>query len=114
VTMCHSVFSPEDLAEKADKYQNLSISASLFRVRCCFGTPGYAISPLGAAKLRQMLLPVRNFTLNSLLFSAENRGIDVALISMYEKLNAYLCLPPLLLTPNDHKLSTIRESPLAS
>ena len=59
------------------------------------------------------LLPVRNFRMKTVHFEADNGGIDVALNSVYQKLNSYVCVPPLLLTPNDHSISTTREAVLA-
>lgn len=113
VTPAQAYFLGDKLGEKLDRYQELSLDSTLYRINYCFGTPGYAVSPTGAARLRQQLLPVRNFRMKTVHFEADNGGIDVALNSVYQKLNSYVCVPPLLLTPNDHSISTTREAVLA-
>jgi hypothetical protein len=39
-----------------------------------------------------------------------NRGIDNMMNELYPKINAYVCFPPLVITKNDHALSTVQTS----
>lgn len=101
------VISDKFLQTKPDQFQKSRVTPSAYPLQWCFGTPGYAVSPLGAAKLLQQLLPLRNFTMTVNAGTAKNTGIDVAMCSAYSKLAAYACVPPLIVSPNDKETSTV-------
>lgn len=75
-----------------------------------FGLPCYSISPAGAGKLLDLCIPLRKLDvyipiLNGLV---PNKGIDVAMCQNYSQLAAYVSFPPLVLTRNEHEISTIQ------
>jgi glycosyl transferase, family 25 len=100
-----------------DLFQSLSLSPTTFRLLWCFGTPGYTVSPRGARKLKERLVPFRRLVLpfpdgwRSPPFGTFYNvlGIDGALNSVYRELNAFVCFPPLLVTKNEGVASTIQN-----
>jgi glycosyl transferase family 25 len=99
-------FSKDLSPSKLSIFQNSWIAPIGHRLTWCFGTPGYIISPVGAEKLIKGLFPLKQFVIHTNAGSVENKGIDVALNTIYSKLNAYACFPPLVLTANDKTRST--------
>jgi hypothetical protein len=85
---------------------------AIFRLRHAFGICGYAISPQGAAKLRERCFPMDNRMIE---FPATNKrfpaySIDGMMNAFYRALDAYACLPPLVLAPNDKAASTVMKA----
>jgi glycosyl transferase family 25 len=80
---------------------------NLLPLRLAFGTCGYLITPAGAAHLKQHCFPMDN---RRIIQHVERRevnacGIDCMMISAYATMAAALCLPPLVMTPNDKSSS---------
>jgi glycosyl transferase family 25 len=84
------------------------VCPSPLRLLQAFGTVGYTVSPQGAARLLDMCVPLRPFGLKlagpvpRLVTDRiiPHAGIDIAMNSAYPKLKAYVCIPPLCVTPN--------------
>lgn len=108
VTPCLASFLAANVPAGLSKFPALEIRPVAYRLQLCFGTPGYAVTPVGAKKLLDSLLPLKNFTMSSGIGTAENIGIDVALVHAYAAVNAYVSFPPLVITANDRSASTVR------
>lgn len=82
----------------------------LMRLEFSFGLPAYTISPAGARRFRSALFPMREFsrTLPLTPNPVRNFGIDAAINQVYLVANAYVCFPPLVVTPNDRANSTVQ------
>jgi GR25 family glycosyltransferase involved in LPS biosynthesis len=91
------------------EYQKQRFAPQPFRLIRAFGAPCYTISPKGAAALKQACLPFRGspIALPEVKGSLVARGWDVQLCQAFSVLDAYLCFPPLVVTPNDPALSTV-------
>jgi GR25 family glycosyltransferase involved in LPS biosynthesis len=104
------VFDQGMLRRFLDKFQNLMEPTYPLRLDKCFGTPSYSISPKGAKKLKSLCFPLQNFNLFFPLLnrSLPNNGIDIALNRVYAETQAYVSFPPLVVTENDHRISTVQ------
>ena len=94
----------QEMRQNVAKFQDTPHAFDLYRLRRAFGAICYTVSPEGARKLRQAALPLRPMTVWVPL-SAEpvpNIGIDVVMCGQYDKLAAYVCVPPLALAPQKH------------
>ncbi len=116
VSPCLGVFDQAKLRGAADHYQRLPLTPGLFRLVRAFGTVCYTLSPSGARKLLDRCLPIQPFTIPFPMVNPEfpNNGIDIAMNREYEAVNAYVSLPPLVVTANDHALSTVRAGSRAA
>lgn len=78
-----------------------------YRLANAFGACGYAISPLGARKLLQQCFPIIR---RPLLIRGRQpmmvMTIDGPMNIAYPTIDAHICLPPLVMTPNDHATSS--------
>jgi GR25 family glycosyltransferase involved in LPS biosynthesis len=85
---------------------------ALVRLQRAFGLPAYSVSPEGARKLKEGCFPLKNFSLNfPLLGELPNEGLDVAASKVYPGINAFVSLPPLVISKNDQSISTIQNTP---
>ena len=80
------------------------------RLRRACGTVAYAISQRGARKLLDRLLPMRPGYVMMPQGPVENVGVDIALNSVYDTINAYVAFPPVVVTANDRATSTVANS----
>jgi GR25 family glycosyltransferase involved in LPS biosynthesis len=95
--------------EQLIKFARLAEPVNTFRLKHVFGTCGYAVSREGAAQLARRCFPMDNRVVH---FPATNRklpvfSIDSMMNLFYQRLDAFVCLPPLVLTPNDRATSTV-------
>ena len=109
-SLTHS--SQQDMRKMAMAIQSAPTQPTLRRLYYGFGLVGYSISPVGARKLLERALPSRPFLYKVPLFGleVENTGIDSVTSVLYSELNAFACVPPLVITPNEHADSTTHES----
>lgn len=93
-----------------DAFRKLAVMPEAYRIKRAFGTFAYSISPGGASALKRLCLPVRPFSLPvpGLATSMHNVGLDVTLSAVYEQINAFVCFPPVVITPNYEVASTVR------
>ena len=96
-----------------DRFALARNPAALFGLRHAFGICGYAISPHGAARLRELVFPMDNRMLE---FPATQKrfpaySIDGMMNAFYREMRAYACVPPLVLAPNDKAGSTVMKAP---
>lgn len=80
----------------------------LHRLHLAMGTCGYVISPNGAQILMRSSFPMDNRFVFYALFNHKFPacGIDCMMATIYPKIRAYACVAPLVMTANDHSLST--------
>lgn len=110
ISYCYSTFREDFIGLNWKKYQSQPIQPNTYKMRFCFGTPCYSVSRQGAQKLLDMVAPLSDFKFSITgVFTASNKGIDVALIKAYGLIDAFICVPPLALTPNDKKVSTVNQ-----
>ena len=92
-----------------DEWQIANIDPRPFRLMQAFGTVCYTVSPAGARKLYDEIVPLRPLTIELAGSGPGLRagrqlphvGIDVAMSAAYPSLAAYVCVPPLVITPNE-------------
>jgi len=107
------LFGQGALRKSIEKFQRLDSPVSYLKLDKCFGMPAYTISPRGVRKIMSQLIPLKNL---NVFFPATktavlpNRGIDIALCSIYKSINAMVAFPPLAVTKNERGISTIQNS----
>lgn len=84
-----------------------TIGSDIHPILANMGTIAYSLSPSGARFLLENALPVRPFT-RRIPNGTEwpNTGVDMVLNNLYDRMNAFVCFPPLVVTPNDNEAST--------
>lgn len=95
------VFDKKDV--NLNNFSSLTTSIQPFRTKNNFGVPGYVISPNGAKKLLQLCFPMqeRKIYIESLKRQTTTYTLDIIINYFYDKINPYICFPPLVITPND-------------
>ncbi len=80
---------------------------SLLRLQHAFGLCGYLVSPKGAARLSERCFPMRDTAIVSPVMKGAYpaQGLDSLLNAHYAAVEAFVCWPPLVLTPNEQKTS---------
>ena len=106
------LFNQEQMRSAITPFQQDKTSPHLLPLDKCFGIPAYTISPQGALALKKNCFPLKNFSLffPVLNRSLPNKGIDIAMNKNYKQLNAYVSFPPMVVTKNDHTISTIQNN----
>lgn len=92
------------------QYVQSEVNPNIFKLLNAFGTVCYTISPSGARKFTEKILPIRrldlfNPRLNRLL---PNTALDVMMNHFYAELDCFVAFPPLVLTLNDLVTSTVQ------
>ena len=109
VSWCLTYFDPVDIEDRATIYQRQPISPMAYRLREALGVVSYSVSPKGARALKEFCLPLREMFVKSvgLEGAVPNSGIDIMLLAMYSRLNAFISFPPLVITKNSLARSTV-------
>jgi len=110
---CLAQFDQPQLRSGLTTFQQLRIAAVPYRLSRAFGIVCYSISPQGARKLLEYCVPLRDmhvwfWGLNE---SKVNNGIDIMMNASYPQINAYVSFPPLVVTRNDTRSSTVQGLP---
>jgi len=112
IASCVSAFDQDGLRANLAAYPTLPIKPFAYRLQRSLGTVCQSISPAGAAKLLRHCLPIRPmetfYPLINLMLP--NAGIDNMMNGLYPMINAYVCVPPLVITTNDHARSTVQTT----
>jgi glycosyl transferase, family 25 len=105
-----SRFSQGHLCAQSEVIQQATIRPSLHRLHYAFGTVGYSVSPAGVRKIFELGFPIRPslYKVPGHL-EIENLSMDCHLSTLYARLNAYVCVPSLVITKNDHATSVVQE-----
>ena len=81
------------------KFQSADLSSSAVRLAHSYTTVAYSVSPKGARALLAYCLPLRSLLIpfpgTDVL--AANDGIDCAMCGAYSSMQAFICIPPLVL-----------------
>jgi len=111
VSPCLATFNQDQMRIGAMDFQSSAISPKAFRLFRAFGTVCYTISPQGASRLLNRSLPLRPLTVSVPMINPAfpNNGIDIVMNAAYPDLNAYVSVPPLVLTKNEHSISTVQS-----
>lgn len=117
VSNCLAQFEQEPMRANIRGFQEQFVEPRPFRLQWAFGYPCYTVSPKGARAIKQRLLPFRPMTipfpegLRAKPYMPYYRvlGVDGAMNANYRSLNAYVSFPPLVITRNEHGISTIQD-----
>lgn len=106
------VFSQDQLRNNITNFICDKSTVTFFRLDKCFGIPAYTISPKGARVFKKNCFPLRNFEQFFPLLNRNipNTGIDLAMNNIYSITNSFVSFPPLAITKNEHKISTIQKN----
>ncbi len=93
-----------------EAFQREQYTPTPIRLVHSFGIQAYSISPMGARKLLEGCLPLRKRLISFPGTNIVNQdvGIDVSMCAVYGSMQAYLCLPPLVI--EDKSLESVRIS----
>lgn len=105
-------FEQSSYVEHAEAFRLSSEPVTALKLDKCYGTPAYTISPRGAKKFIEQCFPIKNQNVFFPLLNRESpmTGIDMAMNLIFPSTQSYVAFPPLAITPNDHKVSTIQRS----
>ncbi len=110
VTSCAAVFDQAYMRRGIAVFQHRRMTGVLFRLTRSLGIPAYSVSPRGAAKLLKFCRPIRQLDIDfPLLGKRPNFSIDFMMNGIYARINAHVCVPALVLTPNDKTRSTVQD-----
>jgi len=112
VSPCLAGFNEGAMRMGADAFQSLSLKPQAFKLFTAFGLVAYSLSPAGARAAKKHCFPLRKMDVfvPGLGRSVENLVIDTMLNDAYPRINAYACFPPLVITKNDHDISTVQKA----
>jgi GR25 family glycosyltransferase involved in LPS biosynthesis len=84
------------------KFQCENFSRSSMKLAHSFGTQAYSVSPKGARALLENCLPLRDryIAFPGAGVVTKDVGIDVAMCGAYDTLQAFVCIPPLVIQDN--------------
>ena len=104
VVLCNQA----SMRNSTEAFQALDEPAAPLRLDKWWGTPAYTISPRGAARFKRLCFPLRNFEFASPMLPRPmpNSGIDAAMAAVSPLTQAYVSMPPLVVTPNRNEAST--------
>ena len=110
VSFCRSMCDQQTARAGLARFVEQDIDPRLYRLRRAIGTPCYSVSPAGAERLRRHCLPLRPMPIHFpvIRHTMANVGIDIMMTHLYPAIEAYLSFPPLVVTPNDARVSTIQ------
>ena len=118
VSYCVGQFDQPGMQAGTGTFQRLALSPRLFKLRWAFGTVCYSISPKGARLFGTGLCPLRPI----ISVVPEGRhappgtthfrsvGLDNAMCSLYPRLNAFVSMPPLVVSKNESTNSTVQHA----
>jgi GR25 family glycosyltransferase involved in LPS biosynthesis len=113
VSGCIALFDQPALRRGIKAFQSADLNPRPFRLFQAFGTLCYSISSAGARLLRDRCLPLKNSSIYfpGMKAALANTNLDIALDGIYSTTNCYLSFPPIVVTENDHSLSTVQQPP---
>ena len=112
VSPCLGAFNEGAMRMGTEMFQSLNLRPQPFKIFSSFGLVAYSLSPTGARRLKKHCLPLRKMDVfvPGLGRSIANFGLDVILNDAYQRVNAYACFPPLIITKNEHSTSTVQQT----
>ena len=116
VSPCVCQFDQDKMRLNTRAFQELSIFPRAQKLIWAFGMTSYTVSPKGAQTLRSRCFPLRPMLVpcpegartppHSPNF--RNVGFDNTLNSIYRHVNAFVCVPPLVISTNEHVKSSVQ------
>lgn len=107
VSLCRLDFDQEQMRRHIATFRTGSGPRAAVRLRHCFGTHAYSVTPAGARALLAACLPMTDrlvsFRPAELVLANSHHDIDMNRV--YPALRAYACLPPLAISENRHEAS---------
>ena len=97
-------------AEQLAGFAQSSYPVGLAQLNLALGTCGYAVAPTGAEQLIRHCFPMDNRPVHSRAAGQAfwAYGIDCMMATVYKTIRAFICVPPLVMTPNEQKTSTTK------
>lgn len=103
------MYADQDLLRmNIENFRACNVKPFILELNSSYGLPCYSISPKGAAKLTSGCFPLSNINKYS-GDTYNNTGLDVAMSTVYPKIQSYICLPPLVATSNTKDDSTANK-----
>jgi GR25 family glycosyltransferase involved in LPS biosynthesis/glycosyltransferase involved in cell wall biosynthesis len=104
-------FFEGELLRNLDKFQAAEGTPALIRLLHAFGTGCYSVSARGAQALLDRCLPIGKTLIEFPGFGVrnENEGIDSVMAGIYPLLNAFVCIPPLVVVDDSPGKSIRRK-----
>jgi GR25 family glycosyltransferase involved in LPS biosynthesis len=100
---CNSIFNKTNMTQTdINNFINSDIYPTIAKLKYCFGTSAYIISPKGAKNLIEKCFPLNNRIINNIPFLNNLKcfTIDCMMNSVYKDINAYVCPIPFIITPH--------------
>jgi hypothetical protein len=93
----------DGLAGGSSDYQRASLYPSVFRLHEIYGLVCYTVSPRGAKKLLERVVPIHAPTVFSVANDRllDNVGLDITLNLLHSTLHSYVAIPPLAVAVGD-------------
>ncbi len=109
---CNSIFNKTKMIQKdIDNFIDAKIYPTIAKLKYCFGTSAYIISPKGAKLLLEKCFPLNNRIIENMPFlnNLKCHTIDCMMNYVYKNINAFVCPIPFVITPHisDDYKSTI-------
>jgi GR25 family glycosyltransferase involved in LPS biosynthesis len=84
-------------------FKNTTLPVGALPLLLAFGLPGYSVSPKGAQFLLSNVFPLNNrpITIPSRGAKVIPHTVDTIMNGLYSRMKAYVCMPPLVVTPNE-------------
>jgi GR25 family glycosyltransferase involved in LPS biosynthesis len=105
-------FSNKHAIENKQTYLNTPVDPVFMRLYYYFGTCCYTISPAGAQQFLDILYPFQKTITVDVpgvtCYSYDSVGIDCSMAAAFAKTLSVLCFPPLAVTENNKKESTVQ------
>lgn len=110
LSSCTALFDQTRMRQKLSSFHTMQGTTSGYRLLRSLGIPAYSISPTGAKKLLQFCRPLRPMNVDfPFLGMRSNFSIDFMLNGICQHISAYVAVPALALTANDHSQSTVQD-----
>ncbi len=108
---CTALFDQDVLRSNIQRFAQTRVTTRLSKFLRGFGTVAYSVSPRGAMRLINFCMPLRPLeTLHPALpHAVPNTGIDNMIAHLAPSMSAYVAVPPLVVTPNDARASTVQN-----
>ena len=109
VSSCVAYFDQARMRKGILQFQSATLSPRPFRLLAAFGIMCYSISPLGARVLQRLCTPLRSAPVSVPVGDRQfaNKDLSVGLVEFLPQINAFASFPPLVISKNDHAISTV-------
>jgi len=110
VSPCLCCFDEEQMRAAVAGFQEQTVTPQTYRLRRALGIPCYSVSPKGARALKAACIPLARIKVHfpGLNRHLPNFGIDVMMNNAYPQISAFVSFPPLAITRNEIRKSTVQ------